>query len=63
LGKKVQENLPKSHITRIESRAGLGIPDMLIAFEPEGLFVMMELKVVIEKLPAYKALDWGYVSY
>lgn len=46
MGKKVQESLPKSHITRIESRAGLGIPDMLIAFEPEGLFVMMELKVV-----------------
>ncbi len=46
MGKKVQENLPKSHITRIESRAGLGIPDMLIALEPEGVFVMLELKVV-----------------
>lgn len=33
------------HITRIESRVGLGIPDCLIAFK-EGVFVMLELKVV-----------------
>ena len=46
MGKKVQQSLPKSHITRLESRIGLGIPDMLIALDPEGLFVMMELKVV-----------------
>lgn len=46
MGKRVQTNLPRSHITRIESRAGLGIPDMLIALHPEGLFVMLELKVV-----------------
>ena len=46
MGKKVQTNLPKSHVTRLESRVGLGIPDMLIALHPEGLFVMLELKVV-----------------
>lgn len=46
MGKRVQTNLPRSHITRIESRAGLGIPDMLIALHPEGSFVMLELKVV-----------------
>lgn len=45
LYKRFKENLPSSHITRIESRVNLGIPDCLVAF-PHGEFVMVELKVV-----------------
>ena len=45
LYKRVRDNLRGCHITRIESRVGLGIPDCLIAFK-EGVFVMLELKVV-----------------
>jgi hypothetical protein len=45
LYKRLKENLPSSHITRIESRVNLGIPDCLVAF-PHGEFVMVELKVV-----------------
>lgn len=46
LYKRIRENLPDSHITRIESRVNLGIPDCLVAFKGLGLFVMIELKVV-----------------
>lgn len=42
---RLRENLPNCHITRIESRVNLGIPDCLIAF-PHGEFIMVELKVV-----------------
>ena len=45
LYKRLKENLPSCHFTRIESRVNLGIPDCLVAF-PHGLFVMIELKVV-----------------
>lgn len=45
LYKRVRDNLRGCHITRIESRVGLGIPDCLIACK-EGVFVMLELKVV-----------------
>lgn len=45
LYRRVKENLPNCHITRIESRVNLGIPDCLVAF-PHGEFVMVELKVV-----------------
>jgi len=45
LYKRLRENLPNCHFTRIESRVNLGIPDVLLAF-PHGLFVMVELKVV-----------------
>jgi hypothetical protein len=46
LYKRIRENLPDSHITRIESRVNLGIPDCLVALKGLGLFVMIELKVV-----------------
>lgn len=46
LYKRVKENLPNCHITRIESRVNLGIPDCLIGFKSPGKFVMVELKVV-----------------
>ena len=42
---RLRDNLSNCHITRIESRVNLGIPDCLIAF-PHGEFVMLELKVV-----------------
>jgi hypothetical protein len=45
LYQRLKENLLNCHITRIESRVGLGIPDCLLAFN-HGLFVMLELKVV-----------------
>jgi hypothetical protein len=45
LYKRLRENLPSCHFTRIESRVNLGIPDCLLAF-PHGEFVMVELKVV-----------------
>lgn len=45
LYRRVRDNLPNCHFTRIESRVGLGIPDCLIAF-PHGEFVLVELKVV-----------------
>ena len=41
--KKIQDNLPDACITRLESRTGLGIPDMLIALGE--VFVMLENKV------------------
>lgn len=37
--------MPLAHITRIESRVGLGIPDSLVAIENHG-FLPVELKVV-----------------
>ena len=43
LNKKIQDNLPDASITRLESRTGLGIPDMLIALG--SIFVMLENKV------------------
>jgi hypothetical protein len=47
LYKRLKENLPNSHITRLESRVGLGVPDCLIALGPQqAKFVMVELKVV-----------------
>jgi hypothetical protein len=47
LYKRLKENLPNSHITRLESRIGLGIPDCLVALGPQqAKFVMIELKVV-----------------
>jgi len=47
LYKRLKENLPNSHITRLESRVGLGIPDCLVALGPQQpRFVMIELKVV-----------------
>lgn len=48
LYQRLRDNLSGSdcHITRIESRVGLGIPDCLIAFKRSGEFVMLELKVV-----------------
>ena len=46
--KMIKENLPNSHITRLESRVGLGIPDMLVALDPPGRFVMIEAKYVPE---------------
>jgi hypothetical protein len=45
LYKRLKENLPEAHITRIESRVNLGIPDCLIALT-KNRFVMVELKVV-----------------
>lgn len=45
LYKRLKDNVPSCHFTRIESRINLGIPDCLLAF-PHGLFVMVELKVV-----------------
>ena len=46
--KMLKDNLPNSHITRLESRVGLGIPDMLVALNPPGRFVMIEAKYVPE---------------
>lgn len=47
LYKRLKENLPNSHITRLESRVGLGVPDCLVALGPQQpKFVMIELKVV-----------------
>jgi hypothetical protein len=46
LAKRVKDNLSGCHITRLESRVGLGIPDMLIAFKAPSKFAMLELKVV-----------------
>jgi hypothetical protein len=46
LAKRVKDNLSGCHITRLESRVGLGIPDMLVAFRAPSKFVMLELKVV-----------------
>ena len=46
LYQRLKENLPACHITRIESRVNLGIPDCLVAFKVPGEFVMVELKVV-----------------
>ena len=47
LYKRLKENLPNSHITRLESRVELGIPDCLVALGPQqARFVMVELKVV-----------------
>ena len=46
LYKRLKENLKTCHITRIESRVNLGIPDCLIALQSLGKFVMVELKVV-----------------
>jgi hypothetical protein len=45
LYKRLRENLPNCHFTRIESRVNLGIPDVLLAF-PHGQFAVVELKVV-----------------
>ena len=45
LYQKVKENLPKSMITRLESRVGLGIPDCIVGLLGQR-FVMIELKVV-----------------
>jgi len=58
--KMLKENLPNSHITRLESRVGLGIPDMLVALDPPGRFVMIEAKYVPEgskkiKISAHQA--------
>lgn len=46
LYQRLKENLSGCHITRIESRVGLGIPDCLVAFRNPGVFVLLELKVV-----------------
>ena len=48
LYRRLRDNLSASdcHLTRIESRVGLGIPDCLVAFKRSGEFVMVELKVV-----------------
>jgi len=46
LANRVRDKLPGCKITRIESRASLGFPDCLIAFENTGRFVPVELKVV-----------------
>lgn len=46
--KMIKDNLPNSQITRLESRVGLGIPDMLVALDPPGRFVMIEAKYVPE---------------
>jgi len=43
LNKKIADNLPQAIVTRLESRTGLGIPDMLIALG--DTFVMLENKV------------------
>lgn len=43
LNKKIADNLPNAVVTRLESRTGLGIPDMLIALD--NIFVMLENKV------------------
>ena len=43
LNKKIADNLPDACITRLESRVGLGIPDMLVALG--DTFVMLENKV------------------
>jgi hypothetical protein len=43
LNKKIADNLPDACVTRLESRTGLGIPDMLIALG--SIFVMLENKV------------------
>lgn len=43
LNKKIADNLPDAIVTRLESRTGLGIPDMLIALG--SVFVMLENKV------------------
>ena len=45
LYRRLKENLPNCHFTRIESRVGLGIPDCLLAF-PHGSLTLLELKVV-----------------
>ena len=44
--KKIRESLPGCYFTRIESRVGLGIPDILLGLD-SGKFVMMEVKVVL----------------
>lgn len=41
----MKAGISAAHITRIESRVGLGIPDCLVAIEGHG-FVLVELKVV-----------------
>ena len=46
LYQRLKENLPKSLITRIESRVNLGIPDCFIALKQTGRIVPVELKVV-----------------
>lgn len=43
---RLRENLENCHISRIESRVNLGIPDCLVALYPEGIIVPVELKVV-----------------
>lgn len=43
LNKKIADNLTGAVVTRLESRTGLGIPDMLIALG--SIFVMLENKV------------------
>ena len=43
LNKKIADSLPDACVTRLESRTGLGIPDMLIALG--DTFVMLENKV------------------
>ena len=43
LNKRIADNLPDACVTRLESRTGLGIPDMLIALG--SIFVMLENKV------------------
>lgn len=47
---KVRGSIPDCYVTRIESRVGLGIPDMLLAFKDTGTFVMLELKAVTRGL-------------
>ena len=47
---KVRDSLPDAYITRIESRVGLGTPDMLVALKNTGQFAMLELKVVTRGL-------------
>jgi hypothetical protein len=43
--RRLRDNLERCEFTRLESRATLGLPDLLIAFE-EGFFITLELKVV-----------------
>lgn len=45
LYRRLKDCLRDCHLSRLESRVGLGIPDVLIGFK-EGQFVMLELKVV-----------------
>jgi hypothetical protein len=44
--KKIRESLPGCYVTRIESRVGLGIPDILLGLS-SGKFVMLEVKVLL----------------